>query len=85
MKIKINKKMINTFDWNEIAQAKKVAKTSDQTFCGNVIAEYRDSIIIVEFGAKLHGYMIPKSRVEHYDGTDVYLDIPRNLLASFDF
>ena len=85
MKIKVNKKMINTFDWNEIAQAKKVAKTSEQTFCGNVIAEYRDNIIIVEFGAKLHGYMIPKSRVEHYDGTDVYLDIPRNLLTFFDF
>ena len=42
MKIKVNKKMINTFDWNEVAQAKKVAKTSDQTFCGNVIAEYQD-------------------------------------------
>lgn len=55
MKIKIKKKMINTFDWNEIAQAKKVVKTSDQTFCGNVIAEYRDNIIIVEFGTKLHG------------------------------
>jgi hypothetical protein len=45
MKIKVNKKMINTFDWNEIAQANKVAKTRDQTFCGNVIAEYRDNII----------------------------------------
>ena len=60
MKIKINKKMINTFDWSEIAQAKKVAKTSHRTLCGNVIAEYRDNIIIMEFGAKLHGYMIPK-------------------------
>lgn len=39
MKIKINKQMINTFDWNVIAQAKKVVKTSDQTFCGNVIAD----------------------------------------------
>ena len=48
--------MSDTFDWNEIAQAKKMAKTSDHSLCGNVIAEYRDNIIVVEFGAKLHGY-----------------------------
>lgn len=77
--------MVNMVDWNEIAQAKKMAKTSDQTFCGNVIAEYRDNIIVIDFGAKLHGYMIPKNRVEYYDGTDVYLNIPRSLLPSFDF
>ena len=77
--------MSNTFDWNEIAQAKKVARTSDQTFCGNVVAEYRDNIIIIEFGAKLRGYMVPKSRVDRYDGSHVYLNIPRNLLSSFDF
>lgn len=77
--------MSDTFDWNEIAQAKKMAKTSDHSLCGNVIAEYRDSIIVVEFGAKLHGYMIPKSQVESYDGRDIYLNIPRSLLSSFDF
>ena len=77
--------MSDTFDWNEIAQAKKMAKTSDNSLCGNVIAEYRDNIIVVEFGAKLHGYMIPKSRVESYDGRDIYLNIPRSLLSSFDF
>jgi hypothetical protein len=49
--------MINTFDWNGTSI---VAKTSDQAFCGNVIAEYLDNIIIVEFGTKLHGYMIQK-------------------------
>jgi hypothetical protein len=77
--------MSNTFDWNEIAQAKKIARTSDQTFCGNVVAEYRDNIIIIEFGAKLRGYMVPKSRVDRYDGSHVYLNIPRSLLSSFDF
>ena len=77
--------MSNTFNWDEIAQSKKVARTSDQTFCGNVVAEYRDSIIIIEFGAKLRGYMVPKSRVDRYDGGDVYLNIPRSLLSSFDF
>ena len=78
--------MRDEFDWHEITQAKKIAKTSDQTVCGNVIAEYKDSIIIVEFDeAKLNEYIIPKSRVDHYDGRNVRLSISGNLLSSFCF
>jgi hypothetical protein len=78
--------MHDTIDWHEITQAKRVAKTSDQTVCGNVVAEYRDNIIIIEFEAKkLNGYIIPKSRVDRYDGRNVHLSIPGSLLSSFDF
>jgi hypothetical protein len=78
--------MHDTFDWHEIIQAKRVVKTSDQTVCGNVVAEYRDNIIIIEFEAKkLNGYMIPKSRVDRYDGRNLHLSIPGSLLSSFDF
>jgi hypothetical protein len=45
---------MSAFDWNEIAQAKKIVKTSDQTLCGNVVAEYKDNIIIIAHGPKLH-------------------------------
>ena len=73
-------------DWNEIAQAKKVVKTSDQAACGNIVAEYKDNIIIIAQGPKLHEYMLPKSKVDRYDGSDVvYLDIQYSLLSSFDF
>jgi hypothetical protein len=73
-------------DWNEIAQAKKVVKTSDQASCGNVVAEYKDNIIIIAHGSKLHEYMIPKSKVDRYDGSEVvYLNIPYSLLSSFGF
>jgi len=48
---------MSAFDWNEIAQAKKIVKTSDQTLCGNVVAEYKDNIIIIAHGPKLHEYM----------------------------
>jgi hypothetical protein len=59
--------MHDSLDWREIIQAKRVIKTSDQTVCGNVVAEYRDNIIIIEFEAKkLNGYMIPKSRWQNY-------------------
>jgi hypothetical protein len=78
--------MHETLDWHEIVQAKRTVKTSDQTICGNVVAEYHDSIIIIEFEAKkFNGYMIPKSRVVHYDGRNVHLSIPGSLLSSFDF
>jgi hypothetical protein len=78
--------MHDTIDWHEITQAKRVVKTSDQTVCGNVVDEYRDNIIIIEFEAKkLNGYMIPKSRVDRYDGRNVHLSIPGSLLSSFDF
>ena len=78
--------MRDEFDWHEIIQAKRIAMTSDQTVCGNVIAEYRDSIIIIEFDeTKLNEYIIPKSRVDHYDGRNVRLSISGNLLSSFCF
>ena len=77
---------MSAFDWNEIAQAKKIVKTSDQTLCGNVVAEYKDNIIIIAQGTKLHEYMLPKSKVDRYDGSDVvYLNIPYSLLSSFGF
>jgi hypothetical protein len=33
----------------------------------------------------LHEYMVPKSKVDRYDGSDVYLNIPYSLLSSFGF
>jgi hypothetical protein len=29
--------------------------------------------------------MIPKSKVDHYDGKEVYLSIPYDKLSEFDF
>jgi uncharacterized protein with von Willebrand factor type A (vWA) domain len=42
----------------------------DKYFCGNVIAQYHDDIIIIIIeGAtiKSHEYIVPKSKVDHYD------------------
>jgi hypothetical protein len=78
--------MRDEFDWHEIIQAKRTAMTSDQTVCGNIVAEYRENIIIIEFeGTKLNEYMIPKSRVDHYDGRNVHLSISGSLLSCFCF
>ncbi len=75
---------MNSFDWQDITKARKVV-SSDASPCGFAIAEYRDNIVIIDHGAKFREYIIPKSKVERYDGRDVYLNIPRCKLSSFDF
>jgi hypothetical protein len=76
----------NNLDWDEISKAKKGVRASDKKLCGNVIAEYHDSIIVIEYGASIfYEYMIPKSRVDHYDGKEVYLNIPYIKMLNFDF
>ena len=48
----------------------------DKHFCGNVMAEYNDKLIIIEGATiKSHEYIVPKSKVDHYDGNDLYLTI----------
>ena len=65
---------INQVDWNELLWSRKEVKSSDQYICGNVMAEYKDKIIIIEGDIiKSHEYIIPKSKVDYYDENDLYL------------
>jgi hypothetical protein len=58
-----------------IKQAKEV-KSSDNHTCGNVMAEHNDKIIIIEgYPIKSHEYIIPKSKIDHYDENGLYLNI----------
>lgn len=77
--------MMDSLDWHEITKSKKVVRTSDSTLCGCAIAEYRDCIVIIEHGARFREYIVPKSKVERYDGSHVYLNIPHSMLSAFDF
>ena len=45
---------------------------------------HRDNIVILQHGVNFRKY-VPKSKVERYDGTDIYLSIPRSMLSTFDF
>ena len=48
-------------DWNELIQSKRSVMASDRQFCGNVIAQYHDNIIIIEGATiKSHQYIVPK-------------------------
>jgi hypothetical protein len=76
---------MNSVNWHEVITGKKIVRASDSSLCGNAIAEFRDNIVILEHGANFRKYIIPKSKVERYDGSDIYLSIPRSMLSRFDF
>ena len=45
-------------DWSHLTESKKGVKTSDQKSCGNVIAEYKDKLVIIEgTNIKSHEYI----------------------------
>jgi hypothetical protein len=52
-----------------------------------VIAQYDDNIIIIEGATiKSHEYIVPKSKVDHYDGNDLYLNVTcEYMILNFDF
>jgi len=68
-----------------LIQAKKEVKAYDKHSCGNVMTQYDDNLIE---GAtiKSHEYIVPKSKVDHYDRNDLYLNISRSdMILNFDF
>ena len=69
-------------DWNEITKSNKGVRTSDQQTCGNVISEDGDSIVISEGTVNIHEFIVPKSKVEYYDGSEVHLNIPYDILSA---
>jgi hypothetical protein len=74
-------------DWNELIQSKKSVRACDKHSCGNVMAQYDNNNIIID-GARIksHKYTVPKSKVDSYDGNDLYLRITRDdMILNFDF
>jgi hypothetical protein len=72
-------------NWSRLAETKKGVIASDQKSCSNVIAEYKDKLVIIEGeSVKSHEYIIPKSTVDHFNGKDVYLNISRDTLLELD-
>ena len=74
-----------SFDWDNLTKSKKIVKTKDERTCGNLMAEYKDNIIIIEGISKSHEYMVPKSKVVDCNRNEIYLDISYDMLSSFEF
>ena len=69
-------------DWKEITKSNKGVRTNDQQTCGNVIAEDGDNIIISEGLINVHEFIVPKSKVDYYDGNEVHLNVPYDILSA---
>ena len=61
-------------DWDNIVKSKKNVRSKDNNPIGNVIANYKDHILVID-DINSHTYKIPKSYIEKYDGSELYLSI----------
>jgi hypothetical protein len=69
-------------DWKEITKSNKGVRTNDHQTCGNLIAEDEDSIIISEGLINKHKFIVPKSKVDYYDGSEIHLNVPYDILSA---
>ena len=70
-------------DWDNIVKSKKNVRSKDNTSIGNVIANYKDHILVID-DINSHTYKIPKSYIEKYDGSELYLSINHQDLKILD-
>jgi hypothetical protein len=69
-----------------IYDSKVLAKTKEGLPCGNVVDEYDDNIVVIDFrSSSSQEYLVPKSRVEGYDGKYLYLNIQREVLTTYGY
>ena len=70
-------------DWDNIVKSKKNVRSKDNTPIGNVIANYANHILVID-DVNNHTYKIPKSYVENYNGSELFLSINRQDLKKLD-
>ena len=85
----LNVKLIGpivSIDWGTVCDCRALVKTKEGLTCGNVVDEYEDSFVLINFGvSSWHEYLIPKSTVEGYDGKLLSLNIGREILTSYAY
>jgi hypothetical protein len=69
--------------YSELIISKKNVITSERLDCGNIIGERGDSIIVEREGFHEHVYIIPKSKVDAYDGSQIILKLSEPELKSY--
>ena len=58
-------------NWKEIISNRTPVQTKDLTRFGYVAGEYKDSLVVIEGKLMSHGYVIPKAKVDHYNGREL--------------
>jgi hypothetical protein len=60
-------------NWNAIISNRTPVRTKDSTMFGHVAGEYKDSFVVIEGRTVSQEYVIPKDKVDHYDGRELSL------------
>ena len=69
-------------NWDEIVTKRTLVKTKDKAGCGYVAAEFKDNLVVIAGNLVSHEYIIPKNKVENYDGKELSLNIRRDQINS---
>ncbi len=75
---------MSSIDFSEAIKSKKGVITTDREACGNIIGERDDSILVEKGVMHDHIYVIPKSKIEGYDGAQIILNVSISELKSFE-
>ncbi|HLN33743.1 MAG TPA: hypothetical protein VK250_00520 [Nitrososphaeraceae archaeon] len=70
-------------DWDNIVKSKKNVLSKDNFPIGNVIANYANHILVID-DVNNHTYKIPKSSVQNYNGSELFLSINRQDLKKLN-
>jgi hypothetical protein len=75
---------MSSINYSEAIKSKKGVLTSDREACGNIIGERSDSIIVEKGVLHDHVYVIPKSKIQSFDGAQIILNTSVSELKSFE-
>jgi len=75
---------MNNIDFSELIVSKKGVILSDRQVVGNIIGERGESVIVEKDGTSDNIYLIPKSKVEAYDGAQIILQVNDSELKTFE-
>jgi hypothetical protein len=62
-------------DWYKIISNRTPVRTKDSATFGYVAGQYEDSLVVIEGKTVSHEYVIPKDKVDKYDGRELSLKI----------
>jgi hypothetical protein len=65
--------------WEEVIH--KRVRTTDNIDIGDIETVGNDFIVVREGDVKIHHYYIPKSYINNYDGSSLWIDAPSGLVS----
>jgi len=75
---------VSSIDYSELIISKKGVISSDNQDSGNIIGEREDSIIVERGPVSEHVYLIPKTKISGYNGSQILLNVPYSELNNYE-